>query len=301
MHVSEAHLSAILAFSLWGLFPLYWKIYGEVGAWDLFGHRLMFSFLTLFLLALFRKKFGALRDIWKSPRTRIMLVISGILISTNWLLYIYAVNTGRILEASMGYFLNPLINVAMGWLILKEKIRATQWPAIILAFLAILLIAVKNLDHFPWLALILSITFALYGLIRKLAQVGSLDGLTFETFVMIIPVMVCWQFQDSTPLTVIGILPVWKLVVLALSGLVTCLPLILFAFSAKRLTLQTLGFIQYLSPSLKFVCGWVIFDEALATDKLQAFFLIWIALVWYTVESFTVMRKSRMKNPVTTE
>ena len=186
MNITQAHLSAILAFSLWGLFPLYWKIFPEVGAWDLFAHRLTISFMTLLLIAVFRKRLKALKQIWEDPKTRIMLVVSGILISSNWLLYIYAVNSGQVLEASMGYFLNPLFNVFMGWIILKEKIRKGQWPAIVLATVAIILMAAGNLTQFPWLALTLSITFALYGLIRKMAHVHSLEGLTFETFILII-------------------------------------------------------------------------------------------------------------------
>jgi chloramphenicol-sensitive protein RarD len=210
-----------------------------------------------------------------------------------WLLYIYAVNSGQVLEASMGYFLNPLFNVFMGWIILKEKIRKGQWPAIVLATVAIILMAAGNLTQFPWLALTLSITFALYGLIRKMAHVHSLEGLTFETFILIIPLLAVWYFQPTSPLTILTLVPAWKLWVLGLSGIVTCLPLILFAYSAKRLPLQTLGFIQYLSPSLKFICGWLIFDEALSEQRLVAFILIWAALVWYTVESLINARYSK--------
>ncbi len=301
MNISQAHLAAILAFSLWGLFPIYWKMFQEVNSWDLFAHRLMFSFITLFLIAFFRKNLRSMRKIWDDPKSRIMLVISGILISTNWLLYIYAVNSGQILEASMGYFLNPLINVFMGWLILKEKIRKGQWPAIILALVAIILIAVGNFTHFPWLALTLSITFALYGLIRKMANVHALEGLTFETFLLIIPLMVIWCYQPTTPLTILGVVPGWKLWLLSLSGLVTCIPLILFAYSAKRLPLQTLGFIQYLSPSLKFICGWLIFHETLTQQRLISFSLIWIALLWYTIESFMNARTNRSRPQVLSE
>ena len=292
MNITSAHLSAMLAFSLWGLFPIYWKFFQEVSAWDLFGHRMMWSFVTLMLIMSFRKKLSFLRDITRSPKTRLMLIMSALLISSNWLLYIYAVNIGRILEASMGYFLNPLINVFMGWLLLKEKIRPTQWPAILLAVLAMIILALQtDLQHFPWIALVLSITFALYGLIRKLAQVGSMEGLTFETCFMILPVMIYWSFQETSPLTILNLIPNWKFGILLFSGVVTSLPLILFAYSAKRLPLQTLGFIQYLSPSLKFLCGWLIFKEALSTEKLQAFIIIWIALGYYTVESFMQTRK----------
>ena len=298
--ITQAHLAAICAFTLWGLFPLYWKIFPQVSAWDLFGHRLLWSFITLVLILIFKKRLAHLKTIWNTPKTRYMLMLSSLLISSNWLLYIYAVNIGKVLEASMGYFLNPLINVFMGWLILKEKLRPTQWPSIILAVLSMILMALQtDLAHFPWIALVLSLTFALYGLIRKFTHVESLEGLSFETCFMVIPVLAIWSFQPTTPLTVFDQLPWWKNFVLSLSGFVTCIPLVLFAYSTRRLQLQTLGFIQYLSPSFKFLCGLFILKEALAPEKLQAFFLIWIALAWYTIESYYFMRKGKKVVPIT--
>lgn len=294
MNITSAHIAAMIAFSMWGLFPIYWKYFSEVQAWDLFGHRLFWSFFSLLLIMFFRKKLFLVKEIGRDPKKRLMLVISALLISSNWLLYIYAVNMGRILEASMGYFLNPLINVFMGWIILKEKIRLTQWPAIFLAMMAIVLLALNtDLDHFPWLAIILSITFALYGLIRKLVHVGSMEGLLFETSVVIIPVLIYWQMRPSGPMQILSDLPLHKNLLLPLSGIVTSLPLILFAYSAKRLSLQTLGMIQYLSPSFKFICGLFIFHEALSAEKLQAFCLIWIALGWYTIESYQFARRGK--------
>ncbi len=223
-----------------------------------------------------------------------MLILSAILISSNWLLYIYAVSIGKVLEASLGYFLNPLINVLFGWLILKEEIRKTQWPAIILAIVSIILLGFQtDFSHFPWIAIVLSLTFAFYGIIRKVTHVGSLEGLTFETCFIIGPVLIYWLFQDSTPMTIFEVLPSWKLIVLSLAGLITCIPLILFAYSARRLKLQTLGFIQYLSPTLKFICGLFIFGEPLSSEKLQTFILIWTALVWYTSESFINVKRQK--------
>jgi chloramphenicol-sensitive protein RarD len=292
--LNSAHIAAIVSFSLWGLFPIYWKLFSEVGAWDLFAHRLVMSFVTLIIILGFKQKLFLLKEIWIIPKTRWFLIASAILISSNWLLYIYAVNTGKILEASMGYFLNPLINVFMGWILLKEKMRPTQWPAIVLAMISIVLIALQtDLESFPWIALTLSLTFALYGLVRKIAHVGSLEGLTFETCVMIIPIMIAWMFQPTTPLSIFSELAGWKIFILSLSGIVTCIPLILFAYATKRLPLRTLGFIQYLSPSLKFVCGLFIFHEALSHSKLQAFCLIWVALFWYTLESFVFIHKTK--------
>ena len=297
MNFNTAHLSAIIAFSMWGLFPIYWKYFSDVPSWDLFGHRMFWSFITLIGVLLFQKKLNILKDIWSDKKKRLLLIISAGLISSNWLIYIYAVNTGRILEASMGYFLNPLINVFMGRIILKEHIRWTQWPAILLALIAIILIALQSdISHVPWIALFLSVTFALYGLIRKLVHVGSLEGLSFETSIVVIPTLIAWGFQSTTPLTIFETISMGKFLILTLSGVVTCLPLVLFAYGARRLKLQTLGFIQYLSPSFKFICGLLIFHEPLSNERLQAFFLIWIALGWYTLESFYFMNKNRFRS-----
>jgi chloramphenicol-sensitive protein RarD len=292
MGLTSGHLAAILSFSMWGFFPIYWKFFPEVQAWDLFAHRLVWSFITLILILTFKKEIPSLKRIWQDPKIRLMLIVSAILISSNWLLYIYAVSIGKILEASMGYFLNPLINVFMGWIILKEKIRPGQWPAICIALVAIILIGVQSgLAQFPWIAVSLSLTFAMYGLIRKLAHVGSLEGLAFETCIMIIPTLVIWYFQPSTPIDLFSQIPGWKLLLLSLSGVITCAPLVLFAYAARRLPLGTLGFLGYLSPGLKFICGWLIFNEALSPERMQAFALIWIALAWYTVESILNRRK----------
>lgn len=303
MGISSAHLAAICAFSMWGLFPIYWKFFPEVKAWDLFAHRLIWSFLTLILILLFKKQLSALKIIWKNKKIRLMLIFSAILISSNWLLYIYAISIGKILEASMGYFLNPLINVFLGWLILKEKIRIGQWPAIILALIAITFMGIQSgISHFPWIALTLSLTFATYGLIRKMAHVGSLEGLAFETTLVLIPTIIIWHFQPSRPLDIITQISSIKLFVLSLAGIITCTPLILFAFAAKRLPFGTLGFIGYLSPSFKFICGWLIYNEPLGAEKLQAFGLIWIALTWYSIESIlTHNRASKRKSetPIT--
>lgn len=297
MGLTSGHLAAILSFSMWGFFPIYWKFFPEVQAWDLFAHRLVWSFITLILILAFKQEIRSLKRIWFDPKIRLMLIVSAFLISSNWLLYIYAVSIGKILEASMGYFLNPLINVFMGWIILKEKIRPGQWPAIFIALVAIILIALQSgLAQFPWIALTLSLTFAMYGLIRKLAHVGSLEGLAFETCIMIIPTLVIWHFQPSRPIDIFSELPGWKVLLLSFSGLITCAPLVLFAYAARRLPLGTLGFLGYLSPGLKFICGWLIFHETLSPERMQAFTLIWIALAWYTIESVLNRRSlSRVK------
>ncbi len=292
MGITSAHIAAITAFTMWGLFPIYWKFFGELGAWELFSHRLVWSFLSLMAWLVYKKRLISLKEIWSVPKTRFLLMASALLISTNWLLYIYAVSVGRILEASLGYFLNPLLNVFLGWLILREKIRWTQWPAITLGMLAMIILVLQSgLTHFPWLALALSVSFATYGLIRKMAHVGPLEGLAFETCIVILPTIIIWQFYPTHPLEAFSVLSAVKIFLLSLSGIVTCAPLILFAYAAKRLPFSTLGFINYLSPIFKFMCGWLIYHEVLSSERLQAFTLIWIALAWYTIESFAFHRK----------
>lgn len=297
MHLTPAHASAIFAFVAWGLFPLYWKIFPEVGSWDLFGQRILWSFITLTVIFLVKGKLrNVLMTIWKDKKVRWRLSLSALLISTNWLLYIYAVSTGKILEASMGYFLNPLITVFIGWIVLKEEIRPTQWPAILLALIAIIIMGFQtDLEHFPWLAITLAVSFALYGLIRKKTTVGSMEGLTFETYVVIIPVLLYWSTQTTNPLSAYQILPASKSLILALSGIVTCLPLVLFGFSARELKFQTLGMIQYITPSIKFLCGLFIFHESLSPEKFQTFCMIWIALIWYTSESFYYLKRNNRR------
>jgi chloramphenicol-sensitive protein RarD len=296
MPLTSAHVAAIFAFSLWGLFPIYWKYFQEIGSWDLFAHRLFWSFLTLILILTFRRDLHKILSLWKQPKIRKMLIVSAFLISANWLIYIYAINTGRVLEASMGYFLNPILNVFLGSFVIKEKVRSSQWPAIIMAMLALFVLGWQSgLTDFPWIALTLSVTFAFYSLIRKLARVGAMEALAFETSIVILPTFVIWQLIPTitNPFDVFSQLSMIKLAVLSLSGLITCIPLMLFAYGAQRLPLSTLGFLNYLSPSLKFICGWLIFNEHLSPERWLGFGLIWIALAWYSLESYYQLRKYR--------
>lgn len=291
---AKSLLAAICAFSFWGLFPIYWKYFPELSGESLFMHRLFWSLLTLWIIIAINGKWQSFKDILSDSRAG-WLVASAVLIATNWLLYMFAVTQGHIVEASMGYFLNPLINVLVGSLFLREKLRHWQWPSVALATTGVAWIGYSaGLAGIPWLALSLSITFALYGVIRKLTRVGSLEGLTFETSVVFLPFLIWWIFQGGNVAADVQALGGLKLFVLSLSGLITCVPLILFAYAARRLPLQALGFTQYLSPSLKFICGWAIFGEAISPEKWQGFYFIWAALVAYSLEGIWVARKNRL-------
>jgi chloramphenicol-sensitive protein RarD len=283
--VSKALWAGIVAFSCWGLFPIYWKWFHELDGLELFSHRLLWSFVSLWIWIFFKHRSFTIKALWLGPK-RYWLMLSALLISSNWLLYIYAVTNHKILEASMGYFLNPLINVMFGWLFLGEHLRKTQWPAIFAAMIGVSLMAFSvGLSEFPWIALTLSITFAFYGLIRKTHPVGSMEGLTYETTVIFLPFIIFWLAKLGSPLHALEILGWGKYLALAASGIVTCIPLILFTYAAKNLKLQTLGITQYLSPSLKFACGWALFHEPISQGRWIAFVFIWLGLVWYTLES----------------
>lgn len=281
---SKALIAAILAFSFWGLFPLYWKLFPELSGESLFMQRLFWSLITLTLVSAFTGRWDALIAILKDKR-RWWLLLSAFLIASNWLIYVVAVTGGHILEASMGYFLNPLINVVVGWIFLKEILRPTQWPAVLLAIVGVVWMAITaDFSAFPWIAISLALTFALYGVIRKLTNVGPIVGLTYETAVVFIPFLLWWVVRNGELTNDFSKLTLGKTFLLSFSGGITCLPLVLFAYASRRLPLQTLGFTQYLSPTLKFLCGWWVFNESLSAVRLQGFLFIWAGLAWYTGE-----------------
>lgn len=293
--LTRALLAGILAFVCWGLFPIYWKLFPELSGDRLFMHRLFWSLITLVIIIPLVKRTKSLLAILKDNR-RWWLLLSAVLISSNWLLYMIAVTSGHILEASMGYFLNPLLNILFGWLFLKERLRKSQVPAVLLAVLGVVWIGMTaGLDAFPWMALSLSLTWGSYGVIRKLTHVGPLEGLTYETAVVFLPFLIWYSQLGGSVSQDVAALGALKTLGLMLSGVITCLPLVLFAYAARRLPLQTLGFIQYLSPTLKFVCGWAIFHEPMPASRWQGFIYIWIGLVWYTIEQVLHNRNQARK------
>ncbi len=296
---SKALWAGILAFSFWGLFPIYWKFFPELKGDDLFIYRLFWSMITLSIIVIYKSKISEIKKILKSGMIW-WLLLSAILISSNWLLYTIAVTEGKIIEASLGYFLNPLLNVVLGFLFLKESLRLTQWPAIILALIGVVGMGLASgVLGFPWTALWLSLTFAAYGLIRKWTKVGSLEGLSVETALVFLPFIFWWINRGGSPTATLESIGWSKMILLALSGVITCTPLILFAYAARRLPLQVLGFTQYLSPSFKFLCGWAIFAEPMSADRWIGFFFIWTGLAWYSIEQVMYSRRKKVKAELT--
>jgi chloramphenicol-sensitive protein RarD len=276
-------LYAILAYGSWGLVPLYWKHFGSVPALEILGHRMVWSSLLLLIALAVQQNLPELQTLWASPRRCLPLLLTSSLLSMNWGLYIYGVSTSQIVETSLGYFINPLVNVLLGVFILKEKLTWGQRGAVLLATLGVLN-SVLTLGHTPWLALTLAVSFGCYGLLRKLIVVQPLVGLAMETC-LLTPVAIAYlTFLNTQHASHFGQNATLMLLFIG-AGVITSLPLLWFNNAAQRLRLSTLGFFQYLAPSLQLGLGVLIYHEPFTQAHLVTFGLIWAALAVYSTTS----------------
>lgn len=274
----------LAAYLAWGVAPLYFKLLQAVSPWEIVAHRIAWSAVLLVALLAWRKQ---LRRTWVDLHHRVTLVLligTACLITTNWLLFIYAITSGQLVQASLGYFINPLVNVLLGAVLLRERLRPVQWVAIGFAAAGVAY-RTSALSGLPWIALTLAVSFALYGLLRKLARVDALAGLTIETC-LATPFAIAYLFvlQARGALT-FGNATAQVNLLLPLAGIVTALPLLWFTNAARRLPLSTIGLLQYLAPTLQFLIAVAVFGEPFSTDQLAAFVLIWAGLVIFTTES----------------
>lgn len=265
---------AILAYSAWGLFPLYWKLLAGVPALSVLLHRIFWCILFYSALRLRRSRHGVF-GFRLSPKDWLGVSVAAVFIGTNWLLYIWAVNAGHIVETSLGYFINPLINILLGIVFFKERLLRYQKVAVFLALIGVGILTWEA-GRIPWIALSLAITFSLYGFLRKRIDVGSVEGGQLESLLILLPVaaVVLFLGKPLVPERSVD----W--VFLIGSGIVTGLPLIWFVEAAKRLPYYLLGFFQYLAPTLQFFTGVVIFHEPLSTWKFTGFAFIWAGIAW---------------------
>jgi chloramphenicol-sensitive protein RarD len=277
-------VSGISAYLIWGLSPVYWKELQVVTAFEIIVHRIVWSFLFLLILVIVRKQFGQLIAIIKSPRIMLLLVITSLFVSSNWLVYIWSVNHGFIVQASLGYYINPLVNILLGMIFLKERLRRLQILAVGLAFCGVLFLTVFY-RAFPWVSLTLAFTFGLYALIRKTAAVGALIGLTMETLLLSIPALIYLVYLKQAGQGAFGQIDGKVDLMLAGTALVTAIPLLLFNLAGKRLMLATLGFLQYLAPTCMLAIGVVVWGNVLVPAQLISFLFIWVALALYSVDS----------------
>ncbi len=284
--------SAALAFLCWGLFPLYFHAVKEVPSMQILAHRMIWSLAFLLIVLALRRQWRWLEQV-RQPRVFWSFVASALLLSANWLLYIWAVNNGHVIEASLGYFINPLVNIMFGYLLLKERLRRVQWIAIAIAALGVAWLTWQS-GSVPWIALCLAASFGAYGLLRKTAALGALEGLSFETMVLfpIAAIYVGWLtlHGENAFLNTASDSTRWLLVA---AGPITAVPLLLFASGARQIPLSILGLLQYLAPTIQFLLGVWLFKEAFTADRLVGFALIWAALILFAGEGLIRSRQNR--------
>lgn len=279
------------AFLIWGVSPVYWKALQPVPALEIVTHRVVWSFAFLAMLVLVQGRWSEFRSALARPRTVLVLSLTTLLVSGNWLLYIWAVNAGHLLQASLGYYINPLVNVLLGMVFLRERLRRPQALAVLLACTAVVFRSV-SFGQFPWIALTLGFSFGLYGLIRKIAPVGSLVGLTVETL-LLTPIGVGYLVfleLHGTGLLLQG--DSARDALLFGTGVFTAVPLLLFNLGARRINLSTLGLMQYTAPSGMFLLAVFAYGEPFTAVQVWTFVLIWSALAIYSVDSVRAFRRA---------
>jgi chloramphenicol-sensitive protein RarD len=276
-------LYAAIAYVLWGVFPIYFKALQEVSPLEILLHRIVWALAFLLIVLAWRRQWSWIGKVLRQPKVLAGFTASAILLSLNWYIYIWAVNNGHVVDASLGYFITPLVNVLLGFLLLHERMRPAQWAAIALAAFGVAWLTWQA-GHLPWIGLMLALSFGSYGLLRKTAALGPLEGLSLETF-LLFPLafgslgVLAWHGHNAfaqAPIT-----SKWLLVA---AGPITAVPLLLFAAGARRIPLSTLGLLQYIAPSLQLLIGVWLYSEPFGGERVAGFVAIWSALAGYSLE-----------------
>jgi len=283
-------LYGIGAYLMWGFFPLYFKALHIVPALEIMFHRVVWCFLFLALVILVKKEWSNLKFELKRPRILPIYALAAVLLAANWLVYIFGINSGQVVETSLGYFINPLFSVALGVIFLREKLRPMQWLPIGLAAAGVIYLTLQ-FGALPWIALALAFTFGFYGLLKKIAPLGALHGLTLETAILFLPALGYLLFAESQGSAAFGHASWTVTLLLALAGVITAIPLLLFASAARSIPLYMIGILQYIAPTLQFLLGVLVFGEAFTSARVVGFSIIWLALLLYSVESYLVRRR----------
>jgi chloramphenicol-sensitive protein RarD len=266
------------AYSVWGVLPLYFHVLSAVAPWIILCHRIFWSVVFLVIVVSVRGEWKAILTILRSRRNVMLLFAGAVLIALNWLIFIYAVGSHQLLEASLGYFINPLLSIALGMVFLGERLRRWQWLAVLIAGLAVANLAWRGAG-FPWIAVSLACSFGFYGLVRKKVDINSLHGLLVETAILF-PIAIA-----QLAVVPARAIPPATLGILSLSGILTAVPLLMFGAALRRLQLSTIGFLQYIGPTLQLLVAVVVFHEPLERAKLTSFALCWLGIAVYTADS----------------
>ena len=283
---------AVGAYTLWGFFPVYWKTLQTVPALEILAHRMVWSLVFVVLVLAYKRRWRWLQPVLHDGRTLLTFLATASLLALNWFTYIWAVNAGYIVETSLGYFINPLFNVLLGVLFLRERVRFWQWLAIGVAAAGVLYLTISY-GALPWIALTLATTFGFYGLLRKTAALNALEGLSLEAAVLFLPALGYLLYLETTGRGSFGHVTGMMSGLLALAGVITAVPLWWFALGARHVTLVTLGLLQYIAPTIQFLLGVFVYDEPFSRAQMVGFGLIWLALLIYSTESVLVYRQTR--------
>jgi chloramphenicol-sensitive protein RarD len=283
-------LAATACYLLWGIVPLYWKQLAAIDAVELIAHRHIWSLLVLLLAMSWQGGFGAIAVVLRSPRGVLLHLLSAALLTTNWLVYVHAVNTGRVIECSLGYFLVPLVNVLVGRFVLHERMRGLQWAAVGCAAIGVGLL-VGTFGEVPLVALALAASWGAYSLMRKRSVLPALPALSVETM-LLLPLAIGWLLHcEQQGRGALGHVDARMHLLLLSSGIVTALPLVLFAYGAQRIRLSTLGLLQYVSPSVQLLLGVAVYGESFSTARAISFGWIWAGLGLYTADGVVQQRR----------
>ena len=290
-------LFAATAYVLWGLFPLYFKLLAGVPALEILMHRMLWSLVFLGLVLSARQQWQWLGAVARRPRVLAGFAASALLLAANWFIYIWSINHDRVIDASLGYFMTPLVNVLLGYLILRERLRPLQWLAVALAALGVLWLAVQS-GHPPWIGLALAGTFGTYGLLRKTAALGPLEGLSLETLLLAPLAIGYLLWLSANGQNTFADVPASTRWLLAAAGPITAIPLLLFAAGARRIPLATLGLLQYIGPSIQLLLGVLLYHETFGGARLAGFAIVWSALVVYSADGLRQAWRTRAIPPI---
>ncbi|MDJ0464356.1 EamA family transporter RarD [Streptomyces sp. H27-C3] len=280
------------AYAMWGLVPLFWPLLKPSGALEILAHRMVWSLAVVAIALLALRRWAWVGELIRQPRRLALIAVAAAVITVNWGLYIWSVNNGHVVEASLGYFINPLVTIAMGVLLLKERLRPAQWIAVGIGFAAVLVLAI-GYGQPPWISLTLAFSFATYGLVKKKVNLGGVESLSAETAILFLPALGYLLWTGSQGGSTFGTEGTGHAALLAATGLVTAVPLVCFGAAAIRVPLSTLGLLQYLAPVFQFVLGITYFHEAMPPERWAGFALVWVALAVLTWDALRTARRTR--------
>jgi chloramphenicol-sensitive protein RarD len=285
-------LFGTVAYGLWGLFPLYWALLSSSGALETLAHRMIWSLVVVTAVLVGTRRVGSFLAVLRDRRRFGLLAVAAVLISLNWGGYIWGVTHGHVVETALGYFIGPLVSVLLGVFLLGERLRPAQWTAVGLGMVAIVVLVV-GYGQVPWIALLLACSFATYGLVKKVAGVGAVESMAVETGVTLVPALVYVVFLEASGAGTFLSLGVGHTLLLVGGGLVTTVPLLAFAAAAVRVPLSTIGLLQYMTPSLQFLFGVLLFHERMPPERWLGFSIVWLALLVLTVDGTRTRRSGQ--------